>query len=157
MRSKGAGVLTTLLRYPIEHLGRGLRLRFSKVGSIAARRYGGLRNRPCEEEKIDDRFKSALTDPCCSECSLDNAGLVAWRSRASAVQKRGRVQPLDAVGLKRSLPGQKFLFRHLIAVTHLLKGDHAAGHCHYNRGFATRHPPRSVWGRQLEHRLDLSH
>ena len=75
----------------------------------------------------------------------------------SAVQKRSRVQPVDAVGLKRSLPGQKFLFRHLIAVTRLLKGDHAAGHCHYNRGFATSPPPLSVWGRQLEHRLDSSH
>jgi hypothetical protein len=34
----------------------------------------------------------------------------------------------------------------LIAVTRLLKGDHAAGHCHYNRGFATSPPPLSVWG-----------
>jgi hypothetical protein len=64
-------------------LAAGLRLRFSKVGSIAARRYGGLRNRPCEEERIDDRSKVYLDRPFRSKFSLDDAGLVVWRSRAS--------------------------------------------------------------------------
>jgi hypothetical protein len=39
-------------------------MHFSKVRNIAARLYGGLRNRPCEEERIDDRSKSTLTDLC---------------------------------------------------------------------------------------------
>jgi hypothetical protein len=77
-------------------------------------------------------------------CELSSGGVKS----VSVVPKRSRAQPIEAIGLKRSLPRLELLFRHLIAATRILKGDHAAGHCHHDRGFATSPPPHKIWRRQ---------
>jgi hypothetical protein len=77
--------------------------------------------------------------------NLPSPNLAAISSRPT---KRSRVQPLEAIGLKRSLPGLELLFRHLIVAARILKGDHAAGHCRHDRGFVTSPPPLDIWRRQ---------
>ena len=52
---------------------------------------------------------------------------------------------LKAIDLKRVLPGDKLLFRHLISPTRLPRVIRAAQHRSHDRGFATGYPPSSYW------------